>query len=184
MRKATVLVAACLVLGGCAPTAHRVLGPELARARADGAPVLIYALGVPGQIVTPKSRVAVPVYIQFVVTSRNPIDEISFRLTGYSPRGMPVLGRDGGHMSILLLGQGPFTPDGNYEVNSFHSSPAGFPGGNVACISLTLMEVTFVNGQRAVYGPTDLHTSMTPQLRKGCGDQGIQVDRMMGGGGP
>lgn len=179
MRKALFLLAACLGFAGCAPTARQALGPELARARAAGAPVLIYALGVPGQVETSSSQLAVPVYIQFVVTSRDPIGNIRFTFAAYSQRGNAVIAHDGNRMGLLLVGPGPFDPNHNYEVNTFHSTPAGFPGGSVACVSLQKMEITFVDGEHETYGPESLPPALMPPLRRGCDDQGIVVDDML-----
>jgi len=182
MRRAILLVAALAALAGCATTADKALRTQLDRARDAGAPVLIYALGVPGQIDTWGNVTAVPVYVQFVVTAERPIRRIRFVLAGYSPRGLPVRGRHGTHMRVELVGPGPFRPARNYEVNSFHSRPAGFPGGDVACVELTRMRITFADGTQTTYEPQGIETTLTPSLRHGCGDRGPQVNRLISGG--
>ena len=185
MRRDILLTAslfALAALAGCATTADRALGPQLSRARDLGAPVLIYALGVPGQIDTGANLTAVPVYIQFVVTSGRSIRRIRFVLVGYSPRGIPVRARNGAHMQMQLIGPGPFRPKGNYEVNSFHSRPAGFPGGDVACVELTHMRVTFADGKHETYSAGQINPTLTPSLRHGCNDQGPPVQRMVSDG--
>lgn len=177
----TLVLGLGFVLAACAPTAREALGPQLALARAAGQPVLIYAFGVPGQISVGASKSAVPVYVQFVVTSPQSLKNVRFTLSGYSARGIAVRGHDGGHLKVLLLGPGPFEPENNYEVNSFHSRPAGFPGGDVACVELTAMEVTYADGRRATYSAARLDPLLVAALRGRCEDQGPQVNALEGG---
>lgn len=186
MRRRIALLAAglaALLLSACAPTANDALAPELSRARAAGLPMLVYAFGVPGQIQV-GVQTAVPVYVQFVVTAGEPLKNVRFFLAGYSPRGIPVLGHMGTHLEVELLGRGPFSPRINYEVNSFHSRPAGFPGGDVACVELRGIEVTYANGRRREFGPRSLDPLLVAPLRRECGDTGPEVNSMIVGGPP
>ncbi len=186
MRKGVVPALITLtILTGCASTPEQSFGPALSRAHAAGLPLLVYALGVPGQILTHDSHTAVPVYIQFVVTSHHPLKRVTFTLAGYTARGIAVRARDGKPVRMTLIGPGPFRPSGNYEVNSFHSRPAGFPGGAVACVELLDMAVTYVNGQNRHYAlhPDDANGPLLGRLSDRCADQGPTVSRMMGGSG-
>lgn len=181
MRKAVFgIVLASLALGGCYLSVNTALGPNVARARAKNAPVLIYAMGVPGEISVPgKARGAVPVFVQFLVTDKQPIEQISFALLAYSQRGNPVRDRKGKQLQMILTGPGTFDPDKLYEVNSFHSSPAGFPGSDVACVELRQMTVTYADGIQKNYTQPDLNVAIMPQLRHGCDDLGAVVyDRL------
>lgn len=171
-------LAVALIVCGCAPSADQALHEDLTSARAKGVPFLIYAFGVPGEIQATDTRTAVPVYVQFVVTSRKPLARVEFLLLGYSQRGIKVR-RHGKPMAVTLIGPGPFRPDGNYEVNSFHAQPAGFPGGDVACVELAGARVTYRNGENVWLGVDELRMSLLPVLRKrGCTDQGPVVSNM------
>lgn len=170
-----------LALGGCYLSVDTALGPNVARARAEKAPVLIYAMGVPGEISVPgSSRSAVPVYVQFLVTDNRPIERIRFSLLAYSQRGDPVLDHQGNQMQMILIGPGTFDPDRLYEVNSFNSRPVGFPGGTVACVELHHMTVTYADGDKQSYAPPRLSSTLTPQLRRGCVDKGFVVNKYGG----
>ncbi|MGH8426602.1 MAG: hypothetical protein ACRES7_01295 [Gammaproteobacteria bacterium] len=180
MRK-FVVIALALATAACAPTAKQAFGPLLVRAQTQGLPVLVYAYGVPGQISVAGSNSAVPVYVQFVVTADKPIQRVQFTLVGYSTRGNLVRGQQGLGIAVVLIGPGPFDPTKNYEVNSFHSSPAGFPGGDVACVVLAKMEILYADGRKQNYEAEALNPLLLPALRKGCGDQGPPVNFMAGG---
>lgn len=181
MKKTALLLAVTLTLSGCYLSVDTALGPNLQRARAENAPVLIYAIGVPGEISVPGSlRSAVPVYVQFFVTGKRAIQQIRFSLLAYSRRGDPVLDNNGNQMQMILIGPGTFDPDRLYEVNSFESRPAGFPGGAVACVELRHMTVTYSDGDKQAYAPPQLNIALMPQLRHGCVDKGFSVDKYGG----
>ena len=173
------LASAVVAFAGCSIYKASSLGTDFANAKAAGAPILIYAIGIPGQIDARKNRTAVPVYIQFLVTADQSIEHIRFFFTAYSQRGDPVLNRQGQHLEMELLGPGQFTPGGNYEVNSFHSSPAGFPGGDVACVELRRMVLTYSDGQEKTFNHSLLSAMIVPQLRHRCVDQGPKVESLM-----
>ncbi|MGA7966203.1 MAG: hypothetical protein WCB49_09995 [Gammaproteobacteria bacterium] len=180
MKKVALLPAVALVLGGCYLSVNTALGPEVARARAQKAPVLIYAIGVPGQISIPGSAyTAVPVYVQFLVTGKRPIKQISFALRAYSQRGLAIRNRSGSQLQMILIGPGVFNPDKLYEVNSFNSRPAGFPDGSVACVELRQMTITYTAGDRKSFTLPRLDAVLTPQLRHGCGDSGPSVNNLL-----
>lgn len=174
------ILALALLATACAPTARQAFGPRINRARTEGIPLLVYALGVPGEIQTEGANTAVPVYVQFIVTSEEPLAKVRFTLAGYTVRGLPVR-THGVQRAIELIGPGLFHPEGNYEVNSFHARPAGFPGGDVDCIKMVQMEVFYINGKRKVYDARALQRLLLPPLRKGCGDRGPPVDFVDGG---
>lgn len=177
---ALALPVVALAFAGCHLSVNTALGQNVARARAQNAPVLIYAMGVPGQISVPESnRTAVPVYVQFLVTGKRPIKRISFALRAYSQRGNPVRNRSGSQLQMILIGPGVFNPNKLYEVNSFNSSPAGFPGGSVACVELKQMTITYAAGDRKSFTLPRLNTVLTPQLRHGCGDLGPSVNYLL-----
>lgn len=172
------LLAAALTISACAPTAQQAFSGQLAHARARGTPFLIYAFGVPGEIQAAGDETAVPVYVQFVVTSPKPLAQVEFTLVGYSQRGKPIR-RHGKPMAVVLIGPGPFDPEGNYEVNSFHAQPAGFPGGDVACVELAGARITYRNGENVSFDVEQLRASLLPVLRKkGCTDRGPEVSNM------
>lgn len=173
------LATTVLAFSACSIYESSSLGPELARAKAAGAPILIYAIGVPGEIPVGEQRTAVPVYIQFLVTSEQPIKRIRFFFAAYSRRGHPVLNHQGQHLQMILIGPGQFAPGGNYEVNSFHSNPAGFPGGSVACVELRSMVLTYNDGQRQDFDRSSLVTTLVPPLRRDCRDKGPSVEALM-----
>ncbi|MGH8224711.1 MAG: hypothetical protein ACRER1_00965 [Gammaproteobacteria bacterium] len=175
MMRMFAVLAFAFVATACAPTARQAFGPRLDQARADGIPLLVYALGVPGEIAVGTGHTAVPVYVQFVVTSKRSLANVRFTLTGYTVRGIPVR-RRGLQRAIELLGPGVFNPDGNYEVNTFHTRPAGFPGGDVACVEIVRMEILYADGERKSYDAKALRALLLPSLRKGCGDQGPTVN--------
>ena len=181
MKNTVTLLAtgAILLCSGCAMYRSSALAPAIASAKARGSPILIYAMGVPGQIETRQTRTAVPVYIQFLVTGRRPIQRIRFLFAAYSQRGNPVLTGRGQILEMLLMGPGNFNPAGNYEVNSFHSRPAGFPGGSVACVELKNVTLTYVNGEKRDFGPRAVSAIMMPSLRHGCRDQGPRINLFM-----
>jgi len=168
-----------LVFTGCSIYKTSALGPDLAKAKAAGAPILIYAIGVPGQIPVRGTQTAVPVYIQFLVAAKQPIQRIRFFFTAYSQRGHPVLNQQGQHLEMVLIGPGKFSPGGNYEVNSLHSTPAGFPGGDVACVELKSMVLTYSNGEKQNFTRQSLLNAILPPLRHHCRDKGPRVDSMM-----
>jgi len=181
MRKLAPLLAMTLALSGCYLSVDTALGPNLDRARVENAPVLIYAIGVPGEISVPGStHSAVPVYVQFFVTGKRPIERIRFALLAYSRRGDPVLDHNGYQLQMILIGPGTFDPNRLYEVNSFESRPAGFPGGEVACVELRRMTVIYANGNEKAYTPPHLDIALTPQLRRGCTDKGFSIDKYGG----
>ncbi len=179
MMRIFAVLALALVATACAPTARQAFGPRLDQARAEGIPLVVYALGVPGEIEVMGAKTAVPVYVQFVVTSERPLANVRFTLTGYTVRGLAVRSH-GLHQAIELIGPGVFNPDGNYEVNSFHARPAGFPGGDVACIEMVRLEILYADGERKSYDAKALRALLLPALRKGCGDQGPGVNFMAG----
>lgn len=78
---------------------------------------------------------------------------------------------------MVLEGPGPFVVNGNYEVNSFHSIPAGFSGGEVYCVTLTRMEVVYSKRRPVTYAGKQLQSSLASPLRGGCKDQGPVVER-------
>ncbi|MGH8274966.1 MAG: hypothetical protein ACRES9_12085 [Gammaproteobacteria bacterium] len=179
MKEASCLLAALLVavsLAACAPTAREAFGPRLDQARAEGLPLLIYAFGVPGEISLGPAGTAVPVYVQFVVTSDQPLKSVRFTLVGYTKRGLPVRTNDGRIKAVVMTGPGPFRPNGNYEINSFHASPAGFPGGDVGCIEPIRITVRYADGERRRYVAQALDTLLLPSLRGYCVDQGPPVN--------
>lgn len=173
--KVGVACALALLLAACAPTASKSFGLFLSRANAQGVPLLIYAYGVPGEIAVSTGKGAVPVYVQFVVTANMPIRHIRFTLLGFTTRGDAVRNNNGLRWAVVMTGPGPFSPGRNYEVNSFHSTPAGFPGGNVACVKLTAMQIVYANGQSRSYHAGELTPLLLPPLRRGCHNQGITV---------
>ncbi len=178
MRSKLLLLVAALLLGGCAPTARQAFGPELARARKNNIPVLVYALGVPGQIAVATGKIATPVYVQFVVTASTPIQSVRFILGGYTVRGHPARNRHGWPLVLVLIGHGPFLPDKNYEVNSFHAVPAGFPGAGVVCIRLERLSVIYPGGRRQAYAGRRVMPLLLASLRRGCRNQGLEVKQM------
>jgi hypothetical protein len=174
--KNALLLIMTLGLGGCYLSVNTALGPSVARARAQHAPVLIYALGVPGQIAVPGViGSAVPVYVQFLVTGTRPIARIRFVLRAYSQRGDAVHDRQGNQLQMILIGPGIFDPDKLYEVNSFHSRPAGFPGGGVACVELSRMTIIYANGDREKFILPRLKVTLMPQLQHECPDHGPAI---------
>ncbi len=173
-----------LAFSGCSIYKSSSLGPDLAKAKAAGAPILIYAIGVPGQIPVSGNRTAVPVYIQFLVASEQPIERIRFFFTAYSQRGRPVLNQRGQHLEMVLISPGKFSPGGNYEVNSFHSTPAGFPGGSVACVELRSMILTYSDGKKQHFTRSSLLTAILPPLRRHCTDKGPRVESLMSSSNP
>jgi len=175
------LAGAVLAFPGCSIYKASSLGADFANAKAAGAPILIYAIGVPGQIPVSWNQTAVPVYIQFLVTANQPIKRIRFFFTAYSQRGRPVLNGRGEHLEMVLTGPGQFTPGGNYEVNSFHSTPAGFPGGEVACVELRRMTLTYNDGRRKSFNHSLLVSTIAPPLRHRCMDKGPKVESLMAG---
>lgn len=179
MQTRLLLLALMLLLSGCALTARQAFGPELDRARKNNVPVLIYALGVPGQIVANTGKIATPVYVQFVVTASTPIDGLRFVLAGYTVRGYPARNRQGRPLALVLIGRGPFLPERNYEVNSFHAIPAGFPGAGVACIRLDRLSVMYPDGHRQAYASKYLAPLLLAPLRHGCHNRGLEVKRML-----
>lgn len=180
MWRAAVLTLCTGLLGACTLSAKHALGPNLAHARASGAPLLIYALGVPGEIQTRADRIRVPVYVQFVVTGSEKLSRVEFTLTGYTVRGLPIR-KHGRRVAIQLIGPGPFLPNRIYEVNSFHSRPAGFPGSAVACVALFEAQITYPGGERKTLSSKGLRDSLVPALRKGCSDRGPTVDGVFSG---
>lgn len=179
----TLIIAGLATLAAaCAPTARQSFGPLLVQAKDAGVPVLVYAYGVPGRIAVAGNKSAVPVYIQFVVTGERPIQSIRFTLLGYTPRGVAVRSRGGLRTAVILIGPGPFDPEKNYEVNTFHTDPAGFPGDSVACVELASMQIEFADGQTRDYDADGLESLLLPSLRHGCGDQGPPVNRVNGHG--
>ncbi|MGH8127047.1 MAG: hypothetical protein ACRETC_01590 [Gammaproteobacteria bacterium] len=180
MKKMMLLPVVVLAFSGCHLSVNTALGPNVARARAQNAPVLIYAIGVPGQISVPGStQTAAPVFVQFLVTGKRPIKQIRFALRAYSQRGQPVRNRNGSQLQMILIGPGVFNPDKLYEVNSFNSRPAGFPGGSVACVELRQMIVTYTAGDSRSFTLPRLDSVLTPQLRGGCGDRGPSVNDLL-----
>lgn len=180
MKKMMFLPVVVLVISGCHLSVNTALGPNVARARARNAPVLIYAIGVPGEISVPGSnRTAVPVYVQFLVTGKRPIKRIRFALRAYSQRGYPVRNRSGSQLQMILIGPGVFDPNKLYEVNSFNSRPAGFPGGSVACVELRQITIIYTAGDHKSFTLPRLDNVLTPQLRHGCGDRGPSVDNLL-----
>ncbi len=174
-----LLASSVLAFAGCSIYRTSSLDPDLAKAKAAGAPILIYAIGVPGQIPVSGNHTAVPVYIQFLVAAKQPIQRIRFFFTAYSQRGRPVLNQQGQHLEMVLIGPGKFSPGGNYEVNSFHSTPAGFPGGDVACVELKRIVLTYSNGEKQNFTRTSLLTTILPTLRHQCRDKGPRVYSLM-----
>ncbi len=124
---AATLIIASLRLTACAPSAHEMFGRQLDQAREQRLPLLIYAFGVPGEIAAGNNKTAVPVYVQFVVTGGRPLSSVRFTLAGYTWRGYPVRSDDGRIKAVVMTGPGPFLPGDNYEVNSFHTTPADSP---------------------------------------------------------
>ncbi len=177
-----LLFVAALGLGGCTLPVNTAIGTNIARARADGAPILVYAMGVPGQIAVSGTHTAVPVFIQFYVTGDRTIKQIRFSFSAYSPRGDPVRNDYGNQLHMTLIGPGDFDPGQLYEVNTFHSQPAGFPGGSVACVQLVHMTLTYADGQLEHFEQTALAKTLVPQLRRRCKDNGPRVNSMMMGG--
>ncbi len=171
------LILLSLGLGGCYLSVGDALGPHVGRARAEKAPILIYAMGVPGEISVPGSvDTAVPVYVQFLVTDKRPIQQLRFSLLAYSRRGDPVRDHRGDQLQMILIGPGTFDPNKLYEVNSFNSRPAGFPGGIVDCVELRNLTVTYANGEKKTYSRPQLNIALMPQIRRGCIDKGFAVD--------
>lgn len=181
MWRSAVLAFLAMTLGACTLTAQRAWGPDLARARAKGTPLLIYALGVPGEIETTDYKTAVPVYVQFIVTGNEAFKRVTFMLSAYSQRGIRI-SQNGVPVDLRLIAEGTFDPAGNYEVNSFHSDPAGFPGGDVACIRLAGIQIVYPDGRRQFIGTQQLNTALLPPLRGRCIDRGPVVERVTGGG--
>jgi len=178
--KNALLLIMTLGLGGCYLSVNAALGPNVARARARHAPILIYALGVPGQIVVPGIiGSAVPVYIQFLVTGTRPIARIRFLLHAYSQRGDAILDHKGNPLQMVLIGPGIFHPNRLYEVNSFHSRPAGFPGGGVACVELSRMTIIYADGDSEKFTMPHLGVALTPQLQRVCPDRGPIVSDLL-----
>lgn len=168
-------------IAACAPTAREMFGPQLDHARSQGSPLVIYAYGVPGPIAVGKRGAAVPVYVQFVVTSPQPLRHVQFLLVGHSTRGIPVRAPNGKIRAVVLNGPGPFSPGGNYEINSFRVRPAGFPGGDVACVELARVKLRYADGQKRVYDVRALQSLLLPPLRRQCPDQGPTVYMKSGG---
>ncbi len=178
--KNALLLIMTLGLGGCYLSVSAALGPNVAHARARHAPVLIYALGVPGQIAVPGIiGSAVPVYVQFLVTGTRPIARIRFALRAYSQRGYAVRDRQGNQLQMILIGPGIFDPNQLYEVNSFHSRPAGFPGGRVACVELSRITIIYADGDSEKFTMPHLDIALTPQLRHGCLDRGPLINDLL-----
>jgi hypothetical protein len=162
-------------LAGCAPSAREAFGDRLDQAQAAGVPLVVYAFGVPGEMAVGSDKTAVPVYVQFVVTSKIPLKSVRFTLVGYTTRGNPVRTNDGKIEAVVMTGPGPFDFGGNYEVNSFDARPAGFPGGEVGCIEPLQVVIRYANGEHKNYGPQALDALLLPGLRKRCNDQGLPV---------
>ncbi|MGH8162183.1 MAG: hypothetical protein ACRESR_08605 [Gammaproteobacteria bacterium] len=175
---AATLLSAALCLAACAPTARTFFGQRLDLARSQRLPLLIYALGVPGEIDVAGNKTAVPVYVQFIVTSQKPLHSVRFTLVGYTKRGIPVRNDDGEIKAVVMTGPGPFKPGGNYEVNSFHAIPAGFPGGDVGCIEPVQIVILYANGEEKTYNGQSLQALLMPPLRRYCEDHGPPVYRV------
>lgn len=175
------ITALATFLTACAPTAREAFGPRLDQAHAQGLPMVIYAYGVPGTIAVGVSDRAVPVYIQFVVTSDITLKQVQFLFIGHAARGMPIRASDGRIQAVELYGPGPFRPGKNYEVNTFRVQPAGFPGSKVACVELVQVKLLYAGGHRETYGKQALQSLLLPPLRGECADQGPQLNRIYGG---
>jgi hypothetical protein len=173
-----LLLVLAVALCACAPSARQVFGDHLEKARAAGLPLVIYAFGVPGEIRVGVYKTAVPVYVQFVVTSAVPLQSVRFVFTGYSKRGTAVRANNGKIEAIAMISSGPFRPGGNYEVNSFHARPAGFPGGSVGCIEPVRVTIRYAGGKNKTFVPPALAALLLPDLRAHCEDQGPPVYRM------
>src|SRR5690625_2413679 len=143
LAKTTGILMLAGLCAACALSAREAFGPRLDQAAARGVPILVYTYGVPGEIAVGKGRTAVPVYIQFVVTGERSLRRVQFLFVGYSRRGHPVRQSNGKIRALSLKSTANFEPDRNYEVNSFHARPAGFPGGNVACIKLVRVKLFY-----------------------------------------
>ncbi|MDN5864247.1 MAG: hypothetical protein L0I62_03385 [Gammaproteobacteria bacterium] len=177
---AICMAAMTALMAACAPTAREAFGPRLDQARSEGLPMVIYAYGVPGAVAVGATGSAVPVYIQFVVTSSKPLERLQFLFIGNTTRGMPVRAVDGRIQAVLLKGPGPFAPGRNYEVNSFRVRPAGFPGRDVACVELVKVKLLYADGERKAFVNDALQQLLLPPLRGPCTDQGIQVYTLVG----
>ncbi len=134
--------------------------------------MIIYAYGVPGEIAVGRGHTAVPVYVQFVVTGGQTLQRVRFLLVGYSKRGHPVRQSNGKIMAIRLNSTASFKAGDNYEVNSFHARPAGFPGGMVACVQLIGVSLLFVDGKSRTFDVGELQALLLPALRGRCPDLG------------
>lgn len=181
-RVLAVLSIAALGLDGCTLPVNTAIGSNIAKARAEGVPILVYAMGVPGQIAVGGTHTAVPVFIQFYVTGKRTIRQIRFSFSAFSPRGDPVRNDYGNQLRMTLIGPGDFDPGMLYEVNSFNSQPAGFPGGSVACVQLERMTLTYADGQLEHFTRMALAKTLVPQLRGKCTDRGPKVNSLMMGG--
>lgn len=136
--------------------------------------MVIYAYGVPGEIAVGRERTAVPVYVQFVVTSPQALKRVQFLLVGYSQRGHPVR-KAGKIRAIRLKSIASFQPGRSYEVNSFHVRPAGFPGGMVACVQMVRISLSYTDGRRETFDVDALQPLLLPALRGRCPDSGPAV---------
>lgn len=167
------------VVAGCAPTAQTAFKSEILASHSNNLPLLIYAIGTPGQIALQSNRVASAVYVQFFVTTASPIHQLVFTFTGFGARGNPVLSVSGREEALVLIGSGPFQPQHNYEINTFHSKLGGFPGSQVSCIHLEKLNVDFSNGRAKAFQGRKLARLMLPPLRQRCSDQGPIVNWML-----
>lgn len=150
--------------------------PQIAHAKSTGDPILVYAVGVPGTVLNGVNKLAVPVYIQFIVTAPKPLKHLQFTLTGFNVRGLPVRVNDGQQQTLVLGVSGPFDPGKNYEVNTFHVEPRGFPGTDVTCVEIQRIKIRYWNGQTRLFSTHHLRKTLLPALRGHCGDQGPRVD--------
>lgn len=177
----SVIASAMLLamVAGCAPAARTAFRSEILASHAKNLPLLIYAIGTPGQIALRSDHIASAVYIQFVVTTAKPIDRVVFTFMGFGARGNPVLSVHGQKEALVLIGTGPFQPEHNYEINTFHSKLGGFPGSQVSCVHLEKVDVDFSDGQATAFRGHNLGRLMLPPLRQRCTDQGPIVNWMI-----
>lgn len=172
------LAALLAAVSGCHLSVPAALGDNVAKAQAKGAPILVFAMGTPGQV-SAGTKTATPVFVQFLVTDDRTIRRIRFQLAAYSQRGYPVMTPGGKHLGMTLIGPGDFDPGKLYEVNTFNARPLGFPGGRVACVQIQEMTVTYADGQQVHLATPQIEATLVPELQRGCHDRGPAVSDLL-----
>jgi hypothetical protein len=169
-RPLALFVIPLVVLAGCA-LRPKALVPAafLARARRLGVPVVIYRLDVPGARPRSTGGMVSPVNVDFLVTSRRPLERLRLVLEGYDGLGLPVVHRPGRPLAVVLTLPGPLLPGKNYEATT---APEGFPGAGVSCARLVRLVAWSAGTRRRLWQGRSLTALLAPVVPRRCPDVG------------